>query len=137
MRTKGFIVGAVVVVAMLAVSGKAFMQTTHPVGQPQPATDATAENCDPGSQLMASGTSGVPNSCAEVHASALAAGKLSRERFDYAQAQLTAFAAHANGTGGAIEVVPAVATETVEPAHAKKLAQCDWTKGACEPVTGK
>jgi hypothetical protein len=137
MRTKGFIVGAVVIVAMLVLSSAAFVQSSHPVGQPQTGTDATAENCAPGSQLMASGASGVPNSCAEVHATALAAGKLSRERFDYAQAQLTAFASHASGAGDAIEVTPAVVTETVEPAQAKKPAQCDWTKGACEPATGK
>ena len=135
MRTKGFIVGAVVIVAMLAVSGKAFMQTSHPAGQPQVYATGAAENCAPGAELASSGATGVPNSCAEVHASALSAGKLSKEQYQYAQAQLVAFAAHATATEDAVEVIPAVATETsAAKAQAKTPAQCNWTKGSCEPA---
>jgi hypothetical protein len=133
MRTKGSIVGAVVIVAMLAVSSAAFIQNSHPVAEPQTTATAVLENCPPGAELASSGATGVPSSCAEVHASALAAGKLSREQYQYAQAQLVALAAHASATEGAVEVIPAIATEK----SAAPAAQCDWTKGSCEPTTDK
>jgi len=217
MRSKSFLIGVATVIAVFGLAGVAFVQNSHPVGAESASmasVTSDGEVCAEGAQLAKSGE-GVPSSCAEVHASALAAGKMSKPQFQKAEFALASalikegsmtpdqcrtFMAELgyecneedllacakriqnlgfcrdmsaqqcadqlakgictgdpsqckDGQGGAccidtksktseistdgnpIMVQPAVVTETTAPAS--KPAQCDWTKGACEPATDK
>ena len=84
MRHKGFWIGWLITASMVLVSGVAFVDTAHPV---------SAGVSRPGTLDCPTGVSGVPSTCAEVHAAALAAGEMSRSNFELAQSFVT-LAAH-------------------------------------------
>ncbi len=84
MRRRGFWIGWLITVSMVIVSGVAFVETAHPV---------LAASPRPGTMDCPTGASGVPSTCAEVHATALAAGEMSRANYELAQSFVT-LAAH-------------------------------------------
>jgi hypothetical protein len=86
MRSRGYWVGWILTVCIVAVSVVTFVDTAHPVtaaGEPQ------------GKVTCPTGASGMPGTCAELHAAALASGAMSRASFELAQARLAALSAHA------------------------------------------
>jgi hypothetical protein len=87
MRSRSFWIGVLIVVCMAGVSVAAFVETARPV---QAGTAAAA----PGEMVCPTGALGVPSSCAQVHAAALASGAMSRAQFDFARARLEALPAH-------------------------------------------
>jgi hypothetical protein len=87
MRGQSFWIGSLLTLGMALASGAAFVETAHPV-------QARAAGTESGRVVCPTGPSGIPSSCAEVHATALASGAMSRRQFELAQAGLTALSAH-------------------------------------------
>jgi len=88
MRSRGFLFGSAMVIAVVVFASLAFVQTARPVQARPVGSMASAAVCP-------TGATGMPSTCAEVHASALAAGTMTRSQFNYAQARLEALSAHA------------------------------------------
>ena len=84
MQRKGFWIGWLITASMVLVSGVAFVDTAHPVSANVP---------PPAVMDCPTGMRGVPSTCAEVHATALAAGSMSRSNYELAQS-LIALSAH-------------------------------------------
>ena len=84
MQRKGFWIGWLITANMVLVSGVAFVDTAHPV------TSAVSQ---PDELSCPTGMRGVPSTCAEVHATALAAGSMSRSNYELAQSFI-ALSAH-------------------------------------------
>jgi hypothetical protein len=90
MRSKSFLIGIATVIALFGLAGVAFVDNSHPVGAESASMASVtgdSEVCAEGAQLAKSG-GGVPSSCAEVHASALAAGRMSKPQFQRAELAL-------------------------------------------------
>jgi hypothetical protein len=89
MKSRGFLFGSAMVIAIVAFAALAFVQTARPVQAGPVGSMSRAAICP-------TGATGMPSTCAEVHASALAAGTMTRSQFNYAQTRLEALSAHAH-----------------------------------------
>lgn len=84
MKRRDVRIGWLLVAGMMLVSGAAFVETAHPV---------TTGASQPGRMDCPTGLSGLPSTCSEVHAAALAAGSMSRSNYELAQSAVV-LAAH-------------------------------------------
>jgi len=86
---KGFLAMGALVAVFCVFAGVAFVQSQEVTTSNATATAVDASGTCPASKgAMASQASGMPGSCSELHAQALAAGKMNQPQFDQANAML-------------------------------------------------
>jgi hypothetical protein len=96
MRSKGFCVGLGTIAVMTVVAAMAFVDTARPVAAAQPrlaGVQANGRECAYAEGWIGIHLGRMPQSCAQVHALALASGNISRSDYDLAKAKLSLLSA--------------------------------------------